>query len=113
MNDTIALVERLKRTAERIGEWRANVARFQATMGLTSTDETLDIERIIKAIQREIVAFEELVAEIERKSRGASADMAELRDTLRLLLMEFTELLAMTRNIKRPSSAAVEARPAA
>jgi hypothetical protein len=94
MNNSFAMVDRLRRTAARIAEWEAEAERLRATLGLNGRDENmlLQIEQTAGAIYREIAAFDAIVEDIERQSPAAAGEIAEVGDALRLVLMEITEL---------------------
>jgi hypothetical protein len=120
MNDSFAMVERLRRTAARIAEWQAEADRLRATIGLNGRDEQMlvQIEQTAGAIYREIDAFDAIREEIERQSPAAAGEIAEVGDALRLVLMEITELSIAAYALEPadetlPPTPALEAQPAA
>jgi hypothetical protein len=114
MNDSFAMVDRLRRTAARIAEWQAEADRLRATIGLTGRDEEMlvEIEQTASAIYREIDAFDAIVEDIERQSPAAAGEIAEVGDALRLLLMEITEL-SIAAYALEPAAHSMPSRPAA
>jgi hypothetical protein len=96
MTDTVDLRLRLGAIATEIEHWRSEASRLRAAGQLpdAASDDALllSVEEVSGAIYRGIVDFEELVAEVDRKSHAAAGQVADLGDALRLVLLEITEL---------------------
>ena len=96
MTETTHIAARLHLTADRIAEWRSDAARLRGLLressGPVSQLLLLDVEETSGDIYREIAAFDALVADIDRQSHSAAGQIAEIGDSLRLVLMEITEL---------------------
>lgn len=91
--DKDRLIHRLRLTAERIANWRHEADRLRATAGAVGgKSELVAIEELAAEIYREIDAFNALVADIDRQSHAAAGEIAEVGDALRLVLLEITEL---------------------
>jgi hypothetical protein len=94
--DTAELAARLNLTAQRIAEWRLDAKRLKDILAVSHgpVDKLvlLDVEETSGAIYREIAAFDALVADIDKQSHAAAGLIAEVGDSLRLALMDITEL---------------------
>ena len=96
MPTTAEIAARLNLTAERIAQWRADAQRLKAivaqSLGPLEPLVLLDVEETSSAIYQEIIEFDSLLVNIDRKSHEAAGQIASVGDALRLVLMEITEL---------------------
>ena len=90
------IADRLHLTASRIAQWNVDAQRLRIILderqGPMEPLILLDVEETSGAIYREIAAFDELLADIDRKSHAAAGQIAEVGDALRLVLLTITEL---------------------
>lgn len=93
---TSDIADRLHLTASRITQWRLDAKRLSAILaerpGRLEPLVMLDVEETSGAIYREIEAFDALLVDIDRKSHAAAGQIAEVGDSLRLVLLSITEL---------------------
>jgi len=90
------IADRLHLTASRIAQWKLDAERLRVILeqrqGPMEPLILLDVEETSGAIYREIAAFDELLADIDRTSHAAAGQIAEVGDALRLVLLTITEL---------------------
>lgn len=90
------LIERLRTMATDISGWREQTKVLKAASkepGAKSDDKLLlTVEETSGTIYDGIAEFDALVADIDKTSHVAAAQIVEVGDALRLQLMEITEL---------------------
>ncbi len=98
MTDIGTVAERLQQYGTHIGGWREDAAKLRARAALVSgatpaeTEELVALEKTATDIHDEIAGFKETVAEIAATSPAAAGELADVGETLHLLLLEITEI---------------------
>ena len=85
----------LQHFAENIGRWRAEATRLRGKteeQQAASTELLVHVEDTAGEIYREIESFDVAVADVAKQSPQAAGELAEVGETLRLLLLDITEL---------------------
>ena len=94
MSDNLSA--RLSALSTEIAVWRSEAQRLDAAARLPNAkfdDELLlSVEETSGRIYEGIADFDALVVDIDKKSHAAAGQIAEVGDTMRLVLMEITEL---------------------
>jgi hypothetical protein len=96
--DITELSERLKPFAGRIAVWRQRALDITALAEKIVASKTVDPEILVEVeqagtdIRAEIAAFDKLVSEVGVISPASAAQLGSIGDTLRLVLLEITEL---------------------
>ena len=84
----------LQHFASKLGEWRKEADRLRARSErrrVASTKLLVHVEDTSGELYREIESFNATVAEVAKQSPQAAGELAEVGETLRLLLLEITE----------------------
>ncbi len=98
VSDIGALTARLRPTAQKIEQWRAEAAKIRqlrqtaVETSAVTPEILLGVEEIAGQIYVEIATFDALVAEVETVSPQSAAELGAVGDALRLVLLEITEL---------------------
>lgn len=95
MSDTAAVRATLGHFAENIEKWRLQVAVLRveaAERQVASTELLVTVEDTAGEMYREIESFKAAVAGVAEQSGEAAGELAEIGESLRLLLLELTEL---------------------
>jgi len=85
----------LQHFADNIGQWRGEAARLRIKAEqphAAPTEVLVHVEDIAGEIYREIASFDVAVAGVAKHSPKAAGELAEVGETLRLLLLDITEL---------------------
>jgi len=94
MTDPQSARESLEHFALNIDLWRAEAARLRKLADGTQVADTealVSVETTAGDIYREIESFKKVVAGIAEQSPDAAGELAEIGETLHLLLLEITE----------------------
>ncbi len=95
-DETTELIERLRLMSNEIAVWREQMIALRSASRApdAKTDDKLllHVEETSGKIYEGIAEFDALLADIDRKSHAAAAQIVEVGDALRLILMEITEL---------------------
>ena len=95
MTDTATLRATLEHFAQNIENWRLQVALLRAAVKerqAAPTELLVSVEDISGEIYHEIDSFKAVVADVAERSGEAAGELAEIGETLHLLLLEITEL---------------------
>jgi hypothetical protein len=86
--------ESLEHFAQNIDKWRTEAARLRQRADrpkVADTETLVQVEDTAGDIYREIESFKTVVAGIAEQSPEAAGELAEVGETLHLLLLEITE----------------------
>ena len=85
----------LQHFAQNLGKWREESTRLRdraKSRRAASTKLLVHVEDTSGELYREIESFTATVAEVAKQSPQAAGELAEVGETLRLLLLDITEL---------------------
>lgn len=97
MSENHEIAQRLAHYAAHIEGWRTEAARLTLLVARSrqqpaSEEELTAIEKTAGAIYEDIASFSATLEEISLKSPKAAAELAQVSDAIRLILLEITEL---------------------
>ena len=95
MTDQQDLRVTLRHFAENLSRWREEAARLRTRSKrgrMASTKLLVHVEDTAGELYREIESFNVTVAAVVKQSPLAAGELAEVGETLRLLLLDITEL---------------------
>ena len=85
----------LQHFAQNLGKWQEEAAKLRVRARkrrAASTKLLVHVEDTSDELYREIESFTATVAEVAKQSPQAAGELAEVGETLRLLLLDITEL---------------------
>jgi len=95
MSDPQDVRTTLQHFADNLPKWQAKAAKLRVRAKgrrAASTKLLVHVEDASGELYREIESFNATVAEVARQSPQAAGELAEVGETLRLLLLDITEL---------------------
>lgn len=95
MTDTDTVRATLEHFAQNIEKWRLQLGLLRVEVAekrAASTELLVDVEHTAGEMYREIESFKAVVADVATQSVDAAGELAQIGETLHLLLLELTEL---------------------